>query len=105
MRVIKLVNEKRPDIKNLIIDDWQYTMCNEFMRRATETGFTKFTEIGQHAWLIIRSLVDCRRIYIASYCLTLTPMLMENTNANPLVRCWMRKLPLRVCSRLFYTPR
>jgi len=60
MRCIKMINECRPDIKNLIIDDWQYTMCNEFMRRATETGFVKFTEIGQHAWSIIKSLTDCR---------------------------------------------
>lgn len=60
MRIIKVVNEKRPEIKNLVIDDWQYTMCNEFMRRATEVGFTKFTEIGQHAWSIIKALTDCR---------------------------------------------
>lgn len=60
IKCIKTVNELRPEIKNLIIDDWQYTMCNEFMRRATETGFTKFTEIGQHAWAIIRELTNCR---------------------------------------------
>lgn len=60
LKIIKHVNENRPEIKNLIIDDWQYTMCNEFMRRATETGFTKFTEIGQHAWSIIRTLTECR---------------------------------------------
>ena len=81
MRVIKLVNEKRPDIKNLIIDDWQYTMCNEFMRRATETGFTKFTEIGQHAWLIIRSLVDCREDL---YCFVLSH---SDTDANGKYKC------------------
>ncbi len=60
IKCVKTINEKRPDIKNLVIDDWQYTMCNEFMRRATETGFTKFTEIGQHAWSIINSLIACR---------------------------------------------
>lgn len=60
MKIIKHVNDKRPDIKNLVIDDWQYTMCNEFMRRATETGFAKFTEIGQHAWSIIKALTECR---------------------------------------------
>lgn len=60
MKIIRVINEKRPEIKNLIIDDWQYTMCNEFMRRATETGFVKFTEIGQHAWEIIKALTDCR---------------------------------------------
>lgn len=60
IKCIRTVNLMRPDIKNLIIDDWQYTMCNEFMRRATETGFTKFTEIGQHAWSIIKELTACR---------------------------------------------
>jgi hypothetical protein len=60
IKIINHINEKRPDIKNLILDDWQYTMCNEFMRRATETGFAKFTEIGQHAWSIIRTLTGCR---------------------------------------------
>jgi len=57
---IKMINGRRPDIKNLIVDDWQYTMGNEFMRRATENGFAKFTEIGQHAWLTIRALTECR---------------------------------------------
>ena len=58
--VITAVNERRPDIKNLIIDDWQYLLCNEFMRRATETGFTKFTEIGRNAWQVIRDLILTR---------------------------------------------
>jgi len=42
-----------PEIKNIIIDDFQYTMANEFMRRATEKGYDKFTQIGQNAWNII----------------------------------------------------
>ncbi len=54
--VIKKVNAKRPDIKNLIIDDFQYLMSNEFMQRALERGFDKFSEIGQHAWNIIQLL-------------------------------------------------
>lgn len=59
-KLIKVINEQRPEIKNLIIDDWQYVMSNEFMRRATEIGFTKFTEIGQHAWAIVGDLIDSR---------------------------------------------
>jgi hypothetical protein len=30
------------------------------MRRAKETGFTKFTEIGQHTWQLINHLMKCR---------------------------------------------
>tara|TARA_R100000656_G_C3880459_1_gene114292 strand:+ start:61 stop:396 length:336 start_codon:yes stop_codon:yes gene_type:complete len=36
------VSESRPDLKNIVIDDWQYTMSNEYMRRSTEKGFEKF---------------------------------------------------------------
>jgi len=34
----------------IIIDDFQYIMANEYMRRAKENGFTKFTDIGRNAW-------------------------------------------------------
>lgn len=36
--------------KVIVIDDVQYLMANEFMRRATEKGFDKFTEIAQNYW-------------------------------------------------------
>lgn len=39
--------------KVIIIDDTQYLMCNEFMRRATEKGFDKFTEIAQNFWSLV----------------------------------------------------
>ena len=43
------INEKRPEIKNLIIDDWQYMSAFEFFDRADEKGYDKFTDIGK--WL------------------------------------------------------
>jgi len=58
--MISYINTKRPDIKVLIIDDWQYIMCNEFMRRAPEKGFGKFAEIGMNAWSVIDTLKTCR---------------------------------------------
>lgn len=36
--------------KVIVIDDCQYLMANEFMRRATEKGYDKFTEIAQNFW-------------------------------------------------------
>jgi len=50
LKFMKAVSDNRSEIKNLIIDDWQYTMSNEFMRRSSEKGFEKFTEIGKNAW-------------------------------------------------------
>lgn len=34
----------------VVLDDFQYVMANEFMRRSAEKGFDKFTEIGREAW-------------------------------------------------------
>ena len=38
----------------------KYTMANEYMRRANETGFKKFTEIAQNAWSIINAVKSMR---------------------------------------------
>ncbi len=56
IRCIKMVNESRSDIKVLVIDDFNYVMCNEFMRRASEKGFEKFSEMANHVWNIFQEL-------------------------------------------------
>lgn len=43
-KIAKAFSTASADI--LILDDSQYLMANEFMRRAYETGFQKFTDIG-----------------------------------------------------------
>lgn len=56
--------------KVIIIDDFQYTMSNEFMRRSAEKGFDKFTEIGRSAWdifTVAASAGDGKRIYILGH--------------------------------------
>lgn len=42
----------------IVVDDFQYVMANEFMRRAMERGYDKFTEIGRHAWDIANCVRD-----------------------------------------------
>lgn len=59
-KIIDVIDKKRPDIKNIILDDFQYIMGNEFMNRADEKGYQKFTDIGKNAWSIIRSLIAAR---------------------------------------------
>ena len=44
--------------KTIVIDDAQYLMANEFMRRATERGFDKFTEIAQNFWTLVNTVKD-----------------------------------------------
>lgn len=45
-RIINLVNNKRTDIKYLIIDDLGYVPMNAFMRRALIKGYDRFSEIA-----------------------------------------------------------
>ena len=59
-RIIKLVNTKRTDITNLIIDDFGFTITNTYMRRSREPGFNKFADIGKNAWDLISSLRGLR---------------------------------------------
>lgn len=42
--------------KVIVIDDAQYIMANEFMRRTKENGFNKFSEIGCNFWNLIESV-------------------------------------------------
>lgn len=58
--VVKKINAKRPEIKTLIIDDFQYLMAGEFMARALERGYDKFSEIGKHAYDLLKLLPTLR---------------------------------------------
>lgn len=57
---IKYVSEKRPEIKYLVIDDFQYMSSFEFFDRADEKGYEKFTKIGAHLARIARMPKDMR---------------------------------------------
>lgn len=56
--------------KIIVIDDFQYLLANEFMRRSDERGFDKFTDIGRHAWEVmmgVSNLADDVRVYILAH--------------------------------------
>ena len=48
---------KRPDVPAFVIDDAQYLMANEFMRRSDERGYDKFTEIAKNFWSLVLETV------------------------------------------------
>lgn len=45
-KAISYISTDRTDIKNIIIDDAQYILAFEFMRKAKESGYGKFADIG-----------------------------------------------------------
>lgn len=55
--IVKAIKDMAKRHKSVVVDDFQYVMANEFMRRSTERGYDKFTEIARHAW----DIADCVR--------------------------------------------
>ena len=56
--------------KMIVIDDLQYLLANEFMRRTEEKGFDKFTDIAKHAWEVMSVASDLApdvRVYLLSH--------------------------------------
>ena len=52
--VLKLVDKKMPNIKVLIIDDFQYLQAFEAMARVDEKGYSKFTNMAKHAFEVLQ---------------------------------------------------
>lgn len=45
---MKYVSEKRPDIKTIVIDDFQYMSGFEYMEKALDKGYDKFTKMASN---------------------------------------------------------
>lgn len=59
--------------KTIILDDYQYVLSNELMRRFRETGYGKFSEIGYNGWNLINvaaGLPSDVRVYITAHTMT-----------------------------------
>ena len=54
IKILKIINKLMPHIKTVVLDDMQYILSYEFVDRATEVGYTKFSEIAQHLMEILR---------------------------------------------------
>lgn len=68
IKILQIIDKKMPHIKQIIVDDFQYVLSYEFVDRATEAGYTKFTELAQHAMEILRYSEkmrdDCKMIFL-----------------------------------------
>lgn len=54
----------------IVIDDYQYIMANEFMRRVKEKGYDKFSDIGWKGWAVINQALELpahKRVYILAH--------------------------------------
>src|SRR5690606_4776984 len=49
-KIINYVGTQRPEIKNLIIDDFQFSMAATIFRKISEKGFDKFNVLAKGIW-------------------------------------------------------
>ena len=54
MKLMKYISANRPEVKTLVIDDFQYILTNEFMGRINEKSFDKFNDIAHNTWSLSR---------------------------------------------------
>ena len=68
LKILKVINKLMPYIKTVVIDDVQYIMSYEFVDRATEVGYSRFSEIAQHMMEILRyseqMREDCTMVFL-----------------------------------------
>lgn len=59
-KVIQLINQKRADIKYLVIDDCGYIIMNDFMKKALEKGYEKYSSLGKDFSDLMTTVTDLR---------------------------------------------
>ena len=55
LKVLQFIANNRPDIKNVVLEDSQYIMSQEFMDNALKAGFDKFNKMGKNMFDIINA--------------------------------------------------
>lgn len=57
---LNYISDKRPEVKTVIADDFIYVMRKEYFSRATEAGYTKYTQLAQHFQEVIQTCEGMR---------------------------------------------
>jgi hypothetical protein len=70
IKAMQFVNKNRPEIKNIVIDDFQFLVGFEYMQKALEKGFDKFAKMAKHLFDVTetaRTLRDDMKVFILSH--------------------------------------
>ncbi len=57
LKIVAYINEKRPEIKNIVIDDLQYIMGLDYMENAQKRGFDIFKDIALNLYTVMQTTV------------------------------------------------
>ena len=67
LKMLNIINKKMPHITCVVIDDMQYILSYEFVDRATEVGYSKFSELAQHLMEILRYTEQMREDCVMAF--------------------------------------
>jgi hypothetical protein len=70
VKILRGIISVRPELKTVVIDDYQYFMATEYMQEARRNGWEKFSEIAIHAWQILevaRNLPDDITVFVLTH--------------------------------------
>lgn len=90
--IAKAINKTK--CKSIVIDDAQYLMANEFMRRSSEIGYQKFTDIANNFWTLINSINNDLPFDVIVYFLMHTDM---DDNGNEKAKTIGKLLDEKIC--------
>ena len=90
--IAKAINNTK--CKSIVIDDAQYLMANEFMRRSSELGYQKFTDIANNFWTLINSINNDLPFDVIVYFLMHTDM---DDNGNEKAKTIGKLLDEKIC--------
>lgn len=60
IKTLQFISANRPDIKNVVLDDGQYVMSEEFMANALKAGYDKFNRMAKNMYDIINVGINMR---------------------------------------------
>ena len=60
VKALELISEKRKEIKNIVLDDWQYMLSFEFVNKALRKDWDKWSEMAKHVMDVIFAADDVR---------------------------------------------
>ena len=90
--IAKAINNTK--CKSIVIDDAQYLMANEFMRRSSEMGYQKFTDIANNFWTLINSINNDLPFDVIVYFLMHTD---QDDNGNEKAKTIGKLLDEKIC--------
>lgn len=60
-QIIQYINDSRPEIKHIVLEDYQYFMGFEVMKTMKEKGFDKFLKIAAEGFIPVETAQNCDR--------------------------------------------